>query len=196
MFNWCYFPLEQNGQPGGIQNPLPGFLTVNGSPWYANNGWFNGDGSITSLLAPWNTDPALFDGVALPKDGSYLIGFQLEVGAGSPDPNNRETILFCGYNSAGVYDGIRVGYRSNGVVRFTLQSRSLGFSDVVIETGDISNSVRNIFCHIDHRPAGTGVNATFTHTYQDGTDVKATSWIKNLGTWEISIPSRSIQLQR
>ena len=38
----------------------------------------------------------------------------------------------------------------------------------------------NIFCHIDHRPAGTGVNATFTHTYEDGTDVKSSSYIYDL----------------
>ncbi|MEZ5543574.1 MAG: hypothetical protein R3F42_16290 [Pseudomonadota bacterium] len=179
-FNWCYFPLEQHGQAAGIQNPLPDFVTVGGNPWSAGNGWFNGNGLNTSLLTPWSADPALFAGVACPGDASYLIGFQLEVGAVSPDPQNRETILYCGYNSAGLFDGIRVGYRTNGVVRFTLQSRSLGYTDVVVETGDVSNSRRNIFCRIDHRPAGTGVNAAFTHTYRDGTDVQATSSIKTL----------------
>lgn len=179
-FNWCYYPLEENAQAAGILNPLPAFTSMYGNPWSAGNGWFNGNGANTCLLTPWSADPALFAGVALPRDGSYLIGFQLEVGAASPDLQNRETILFCGYDSAGIFDGIRVGYRSDGVVRFTLQCRSLGYTDVVIDTGNVNNSRCNIFCHIDHRPAGTGVNATFTHTYRDGTDIKTTSWIKDL----------------
>lgn len=169
-FNWCYFPLEVDGLAQGIHNPLPDFVIQNADPWAASNGWFTGDGLNTSLITPWETAPLLFEGVALPEDGAYLLGFQVELGAA---PLTDETILFCGYNSAGNIDGLRVEYSTNGKIRFTLANRN--FADSSRETRDnISNSLQNIFCYIDHRPAGIGVDSVYVHAYEDGTDIKAT----------------------
>jgi len=166
-FNWCYYPLETDGKVAGIQNTLPDFSTQYGNPWLANNGWFNGNGIDTSIITPWESAPALFEGVALPNDGAFLIGFQIKVGA---LPASHQTILSCGYNAGGNVDGIRIEYRTNGRIRFTFENRN--FTDLIRETDDISNSLKNIFCYIDHRPAGIGVNSANVHTYTDGTDVK------------------------
>ncbi len=179
-FNWCYFPLESNGLANGIQNPLPDFVTQNGDPWAAANNWFNGNGSSTSLITPWTTDSLLFDSVALPRSGGYLIGFQLDLDAA---PVANETILSCGYNSSGNTDGLRIEYLTNGKVRFRLQNRN--YITVVRDTKvSLSNSLTNIFCYVDHRPAGTGVDAVYVHAYTDATDIKSTSppsTLRNIG---------------
>lgn len=170
-FNWCYFPLEADGRTNGVLNPVPDFVIQNGDPWLAGNGWFNGDGLNTSLVTPWNTAPLLFDGVALPGDGAYLIGFQAEL-AGTPVA--QETILFCGYNSTGNTDGLRVEYLTNGKIRFTLANRN--FTDIVrVTRNPINNSMVNVFCYIDHRPAGVGVDEAYVYSYEDGTDINRPS---------------------
>lgn len=175
-FNWCYFPLEADELANGIQNPLPDFVIQSGSPWAAGNNWFNGDSFSTSLITPWSTDPLLFDGVALPKSGSYLIGFQLDLGIA---PIANETILFCGYNGSGNTDGLRVEYLTTGKVRFKLLNRNS--VNVARDTKQIlSNGLTNVFCYIDHRPPGIGVDVAYIHTYTDGTDIKSTSNRLNL----------------
>lgn len=173
-FNWAYFPLEINGNSTGIQNSLPNFSTLNGTPWSLNNGWFNGDGNSTSLITPWNDAPNLFSGVALPKDGSHLIGFQIQL---DNIPATNQTVFFCGYNKAGNIDGIKCLYTKSGELIFIIQNRNYStILKAANNAANVSNRLMNIFCHIDHRPVGVGTNLIFIHTYDDGTDVKYTTF--------------------
>ncbi|MCX2981808.1 hypothetical protein EYC98_13160 [Halieaceae bacterium IMCC14734] len=171
IFNWCYYPLETDGNVNGIQNPLPNFTIQHGNPWEAGNDWFNGNGLDTSIVLPWESNVALFDGLALPDNGAYMLGFQIQLGAA---PQSNQTILFCGHvgNGNKDKDGIRVDYRTNGRVRFTFFNKN--HTNIIKETDIVSNSLRNIFCYIDHRPAGIGVDSANVHVYEDGTDVNAT----------------------
>lgn len=174
IFNWTYFPLENNGESSGVEKPLPGFSTQYGNPWALNNGWFNGDGSSTSLITHWNESPALFEGVALPRNGSYMIGFQVDLG---PAPTSSiQTIFSCGYNKDNITDGVKCLYTKLGEIIFLLKNRNYPTILKRAGTGDMSNQLLNVYCYIDHRPAGIGINSIFTHIYEDGTDTKYTSF--------------------
>jgi len=178
-FNWSYFPLEGDGVAGGVQNPLPAFTDQTGLPWTAANSWFNGNGVDTSLITSWAAAPTLFNGVALPDRGSYLIGFQVELGEPSSNPvAGGETILFSGYSGPQGIDGLRVAYKQSGVVEFSLSG--IAALTLLRSTTNISNGLHNIFYYIDHRPVGTGIDAAFVHTYQDGTDIKKSAYIRRL----------------
>jgi hypothetical protein len=148
-------------------------------PWDAGSDWFIGNGTDTSLVTSWTVAPNLFNGVALPDRGSYLIGFQVELGGPSSNVvDGAETILFCGYSGPQGVDGLRVTYRQSGEIEFTLSDTA--YLNRSRSTADISNGLHNVFFYVDHRVAGIGIDAAFVHTYQDGTDIKRSSYIRKL----------------
>jgi len=186
-FNWCYFPLEVDGTADGVLNPLPAFTEQAGGPWSAGNGWFNGNGVDTSLITSWTTAPGLFAGVALPDRGCYLIGFQIELGDPSLNSvDGSETVLFCGYSGPQGVDGLRVTYKQSGAIEFTLSDTT--YLKLKRSTVNISNGLHNIFFYIDHRPAGTGTDTAFAHTYRDGSDIKNSSFYRPLHQAEAITP--------